>query len=47
MESVETKKATLFERLGGVSGITAIVDDVVDAHAKNPVINARFIPYLV
>lgn len=36
---------SLFERLGGTPGITKIVDDVVDAHMKNPVINARFIPY--
>ncbi len=27
-------------------GITAIVDDVVDAHMKNPSICARFLPYL-
>jgi hemoglobin len=40
----ETK--TLFERLGGTIGITAIVDDVIEAHMNNPAINARFIPYL-
>lgn len=39
----ETK--TLFERLGGTAGITAIVDDVIEAHMKNPAINARFKPY--
>jgi hemoglobin len=39
----ETK--TLFERLGGTKGITAIVDDVIEAHMNNPEINARFIPY--
>lgn len=38
-------KATLFERLGGTAGITAIVDDVIEAHMNNPVINARFFPY--
>jgi hemoglobin len=42
--SPETK--TLFERLGGTTGITAIVDDVIEAHMNNPAINARFKPYL-
>ena len=41
--SSETK--TLFERLGGTAGITAIVDDVIKAHMNNPAINARFKPY--
>lgn len=35
----------LFDRLGGNSGITAIVDAVVEAHMCNPEINARFLPY--
>ncbi len=35
----------LFERLGGVSGIKTIVDDVVEAHMNNPAISARFLPY--
>jgi hemoglobin len=35
----------LFERLGGTTGIAAIVDDVVSAHMNNPAISARFIPY--
>ncbi len=39
----ETK--TLFERLGESTGITAIVDDVIEAHMNNPAINARFKPY--
>lgn len=34
----------LFNRLGGTSGITAIVDDVIEAHMNNPAINARFLP---
>jgi len=38
----ETKK--LFERLGGIAGITAIVDDVIEAHMNNPMINPRFKP---
>lgn len=35
----------LFDRLGGTSGITAIVDDVVEAHMNNPTISSRFLPY--
>lgn len=37
---------SLFERLGGSSGITALVDDIVTMHMENPVIRARFRPYL-
>lgn len=37
---------TLFERLGGRNGISAIVDTTVDAHMNNPAIKARFLPYL-
>jgi hemoglobin len=37
---------SLFERLGGSSGIRAVVDDVVALHMVNPVIQARFRPYL-
>ncbi len=37
---------TLFERLGGTSGITTIVDEVVDTHMHNPAIAKRFLPYL-
>jgi hemoglobin len=36
---------SLFDRLGGTTGITAIVDDVVVAHMANPAISARFLPY--
>lgn len=38
--------ASLFERLGGSSGIRAVVDDIVALHMENPVIRARFRPYL-
>ena len=38
--------ASLFERLGGATGITAIVDSLVAAHMENPVIRARFLPFL-
>lgn len=36
---------SLYERLGGAQGISALVDDIVAAHLKNPVIKARFEPY--
>lgn len=36
---------TLYERLGGKPGIKALVDDVLEAHMKNPAISARFLPY--
>lgn len=36
---------TLYERLGGVDGIASIVDDIVEAHMRNPVISPRFLPY--
>lgn len=37
---------SLFERLGGSAGIATLVDDIVSAHMENPVIRARFRPYL-
>jgi hemoglobin len=33
---------TLYERLGGEAGLRDIANDVVDAHAVNPQIQARF-----
>lgn len=36
---------SLFERLGGTDGITSIVDDVIEAHMKNPKIKDVFTPY--
>lgn len=36
----------LFDRLGGSSGINALVEDIVAMHMENPVIRARFRPYL-
>lgn len=38
--------ASLYARLGGTKGIHAIVDDIVARHMENPVIRARFRPYL-
>lgn len=40
------KGTSLFERLGGTSGINALVEDIVALHMENPVIRARFRPYL-
>ena len=37
---------TLYQRLGGSSGINALVADIVALHMENPVIRARFRPYL-
>lgn len=39
-------EASLFERLGGSPGIARIVDEVAARHIKNPIIGARFRPYL-
>ncbi|MEX0813867.1 MAG: group 1 truncated hemoglobin [Chitinophagales bacterium] len=39
------EKTTLFERLGGHSGVSEIVKDAVEAHMNNPVIKVRFLPY--
>lgn len=36
---------TLYERLGAATGIERLVDAIVDAHMRNPVIKARFLPY--
>lgn len=33
---------TLYERLGGRDAIAAIVNDLVDAHASNPIISTRY-----
>ena len=49
MTKAETKNnasaSTLYERLGGKEGMTAIVDDVIEAHLNNPAIKAIFEPY--
>lgn len=34
---------SLYERLGGKAAITAIVNDLVDAHARNPIVKNRFL----
>ncbi|WP_319503092.1 group 1 truncated hemoglobin [uncultured Draconibacterium sp.] len=35
---------SLYERLGGIEGITSIVDDILDYHMTNPAIKKRFLP---
>jgi len=37
---------TLYEQLGGSTGIAALVDDIVAAHLANPVIQARYQPLI-
>lgn len=37
---------SLFQRLGGSTGINTLVEDIVALHMENPVIRARFRPYL-
>jgi hemoglobin len=37
---------SLFQRLGGSSGIERIVDEVASRHLENPIIAARFKPFL-
>ncbi|MCH9028729.1 MAG: DUF4440 domain-containing protein [Bacteroidetes bacterium] len=36
------KEDILFDRLGGEEGISAIVEDIIDAHLNNPAIKNRF-----
>lgn len=38
-------KTSLYDRLGGSSGIAALVDDIVEQHMNNPNVSARFLPY--
>jgi len=44
-DSENVAPKSLYERLGGVEGITLIVDDVIEAHMNNPEIKEIFIPY--
>jgi hemoglobin len=43
MENNANEKS-LYERLGGTEGITAIATEVIEAHMVNPDIKARFLP---
>jgi len=42
---LEAIMSTLYEQLGGAKGISKLVDDIVVAHANNPAIKVRFLPY--
>ena len=44
-DSTNVIPQSLYDRLGGVEGITLIVDDVIEAHMNNPEIKDIFIPY--
>ncbi len=33
---------SLFDRLGGTDGISSLVDNIVDNHLKNPIVNDKF-----
>ena len=39
-----SNEKSLYERLGGIEGITEIVDVIVENHMSNPAVNARFLP---
>ena len=39
-----TNEKSLYQRLGEIEGITAIVDDIVENHMSNPAVNARYLP---
>lgn len=42
MNSTTTNNATLYERLGGESGVRKIVNDILDRNADNPIIGHYF-----
>jgi hemoglobin len=39
---MSTATVPLYDRLGGIEGITRIVADTIDAHLANPLIRSRF-----
>src|SRR5262245_35828562 len=41
-----TDMRSLYDRLGGESGISSLVDEIVATHAANATIKARFLPTL-
>lgn len=43
-EAADNSTASLYDRLGGAEGISAIVDDVVEAHMVNPTIEKGSFP---
>ena len=42
LEAPSAATASLYARLGGSAGISAIVDDVIAAHLANPVVAPRY-----
>ena len=44
IEVAEIKEQTLYEKLGGAEGISAIVDDIVEEHLKNENVAHFFAP---
>jgi len=44
MKEEQSEVKSLYERLGGIEGITAIVDTIVENHMTNPAVKARFLP---
>ena len=46
MTTVAMPTLSLYERLGKRERIEAIVEDIVAAHMINPIVKARFLPYL-
>lgn len=45
METQALDTKSLYDRLGRDEGIAALVEDIVAAHMRNPIIKARFLPY--
>lgn len=45
MTEVSEIQQTLYDKLGGSKGIKNLIEDIVEAHMRNPVIKARFLPY--
>jgi hemoglobin len=41
-EELSASTRSLYQRLGGPAGISAIVDDVITAHLANPVVAPRY-----
>ncbi len=42
MDTIETTRPSLYQRLGRKDGISRIVHDVIAAHLANPLVKARF-----
>lgn len=42
--TTQQESKSLYERLGSIEGINAIVDDIVENHMINPAVNKRYLP---